>query len=494
MKINLAECFFEKAEQQPAHPLLLGPQVEDRTDYAEFRTEIQLLAKKLKAAGVNAGSNIGLHYHSGRDYIAFVYAIWACGACVTPLPIELTAQEKQLIFQHIHIDGVISRENLFDDIRVSRHSAAVPLVGETYFAKVESHCEAPPQLAEINAAFIRFTSGTTGNAKGVVLSHESIFARIHAANQALQIGHDDRVLWLLSMDYHFAVSIVAYLTFGAAIILPKNSFGVTLLNSASRHGATLIYGSPTHYSMMTQDNTGATLPPDLRLSIVTTTTLRPEIADTFYNRFGRVLNETYGIIELGLPAINVSHSRAKQGSVGRVLPDYDLQIDSLNDQQEGEIILRSKGMLDAYYSPWKPRECILQESGGWFRTGDIGQLDEDGFLYIVGRSKEMISVGGLKFFPEEVESVLEKHPAIQAACVFGVKDERLGEKAVAQLVLASKQREPDASDLRAYCRYSLATYKIPDQFQWVERLAYTASGKLIRRAEKLLDAQDEAPV
>jgi long-chain acyl-CoA synthetase len=482
MKLNLAECFFQKAEQQADHPLILGQEAEDKTSYAEFGEEVQLLAKQLEDAGVSSGNNIGLHYRSGRDYIAFVYAIWDCGACVTPLPFELTASETQQIFQHIHIDAVISSADFLDQISVPIQATAQTLTHQAVFTKIAAICTAPSQLIEINAAFIRFTSGTTGDAKGVVLSHESIYERIHAANQALQISENDRILWLLSMDYHFTVSIVAYLTFGAGIILPKNSFGITILTAASRHKATLMYGSPTHYNLMTQDDTGAVLPSELRLAIVTTTALSVKIADAFYERFGRVLNETYGIIELGLPAINVSHLREKQGSVGRMLPDYELQLDCLPGQQQGEITICGKGMLDAYYSPWKSRNAILQH--GWFKTGDLGKLDEDGFLYIVGRSKEMISVGGMKFFPEEVEAVLENHPAIHAACVFGIQERRWG-NVKAHLVLEEGKTAPDENELRTYCIQYLTNHKIPRYFQWVERLTYTASGKNIRAPEKL---------
>jgi long-chain acyl-CoA synthetase len=489
MKLNLAECFFAKAAAQPDHPLILGQEAEEQTSYADFRQEVADLAAKLKQAGVRRGDNVGLLYPSGRAYIAFVYALWACDACVTPLPSELTAAEKQQICQHVHLDGVIAANKLLSHINDYLAPAITPLTPQAVYAQVVTTCAAPPQLAAVNAAFIRFTSGTTGDAKGVVLSHESIYERIHAANEALHITPDDRILWLLSMDYHFAVSIVAYLTFGASIILPKNSFGITLLTAATRHRATFIYGSPTHYALMIQDDSGARLPVELRRAIVTTTALRAEIADAFYQRFGRVLNETYGIIELGLPAINVSNQRAKQGSVGRVLLAYELRLACAPGETQGEITLRSKGMLDAYYSPWQSREEILARHGGWFKTGDLGRLDEDGFLYLVGRSKDMVSVGGLKFFPEEVETVLLKHPAVQAACVFGQQDKQWGQAAVAHLVLKPALTAPSADELSAHCRKYLAPYKIPKQFSWVSQLTYTASGKVIRNPEKMLLAK-----
>ncbi|WP_353570297.1 class I adenylate-forming enzyme family protein [Candidatus Albibeggiatoa sp. nov. BB20] len=485
MTLNLAQCFFQKAQQQPEHPLILGQECSDETSYAAFAAEVQTLSDQLTELGVKRGDNIGVHYLSGRHYIAFVYAVWRCGACVTPLPFELTATEKQQIFDFVHIDAVISSTRLSDQLNAVLESDTAPLPNQAIFAKAISHCQTPPDLTQVNAAFIRFTSGTTGDAKGVVLSHESIYERIQAANKVLNIGEKDRILWLLSMDYHFAVSIGAYLTLGASIILPKNSFGITLLTAAANHNATFIYGSPTHYSMMTQDDTGMVLPDALRLAIVTTTALHSDVADMFYQRFGRILNETYGIIELGLPAINVSQSREKQGSVGQITPDYELRLDCAEGQQHGEITVKGKGMLDAYYAPWRSREMILQQNGGWFKTGDLGKLDADGFLYIVGRSKEMISIGGMKFFPNEVEAVLEKHPAIQAACVFAVKSKQLAEPARAHLVLQQGESMPDAKALRTYCRQSLAAHKIPGQFEWVEQLAYTASGKKIRNPDKI---------
>ena len=225
-----------------------------------------------------------------------------------------------------------------------------------------------------------------------------------------------------------------------------------------------------------------------RFAIVTTTALRAEIGKAFHARFGRVLNETYGIIELGLPAINTSQAQEKQGSVGQMVPGYELRLDCSPGQRGGEITVRGEGMLDAYYSPWRSREAILRQTNGWFRTGDLGQLDKDGFLTIVGRSKEMISVGGMKFFPQEVESVLEKHPAVHAACVFGVQDEqRWGEPAMALLVVEEGHAASEEAELRAHCKRYLASFKIPGRFQWVERLAYTPSGKMVRNAEQLRD-------
>ncbi len=486
MSFNLAKIFFQQADSQPEHPVILSSDKDEGISYRAFQCEIQQLASQLRNVGINAGMNVGLHYPSGKDYIALTYALWACDACVTPLPVELADEEKQQILTYIAIDAVISSVRLAGALANFAVNETIALNEQTLLLKLKLLREPPSELAKLNPAFIRFTSGTTGDAKGVVLSHETIFERIQAANQGLAINSDDRIVWLLSMAYHFAVSIVAYLSFGASIILCKNSFGITILQAANRHRATLIYAAPTHYEMMTQDRSGQILPP-LRLAIVTTTRLQAEIATAFYQRFKHPLNETYGIIELGLPAINLDKAREKQGSVGKLLPAITLKLAQADKDGAGEILLQGVGLLDAYYEPWKLRADILKQHDGWLATGDLGVIDEEGYLTIVGRSKEMISVAGMKFFPQETENILECHPAIDAACVFGIKSPRLGEMPMAHLVLSKDCEPPDDAELKNYCQQHLASYKVPSQFQWVSQLAYTASGKRIRNADKLLN-------
>ncbi|MCG8615927.1 MAG: acyl--CoA ligase [Desulfobacterales bacterium] len=500
MTLNLADLFFQQADANPDHPVILG---EDTCiTYGDLHRNIRHLTERLQTAGVVKGMNIGLHVPSGTDYIAMTYALWACGVSVTPIPAELADEEKRGILKHISIDQVISPAGTGGVFQPFVISETTRLTDLATLYPVTPQCDPPAALAGLNPAFIRFTSGTTGKAKGVVLSHETISERIHAANQGLCIGPEDRIVWLLSMAYHFAVSIVAYLSFGATMIFPKNAFGVSILQAANHHDATMIYGAPPHYELMTHDRSGLTLP-RLRLAIATTTRLKPELADTFFRRFGLPLNETYGIIEIGLPAMNLHQPREKQGSVGRPLAAYDIRLkthpdkdrdqdqDQGQDQDQdqgqaaGEIQLNGPGLLDAYYTPWQPRADILAQNNGWLATGDLGVMDEDGFLTIVGRSKEMISVAGMKFFPQEVEAILERHPAIRSACVFGISAHRTGEAAMAHLVGADDEPHPTETELKAYCNRHLAGYKIPVDFQWVSAITRTASGKRIRNADTL---------
>ena len=153
-------------------------------------------------------------------------------------------------------------------------------------------------------------------------------------------------------------------------------------------------------------------------------------------------------------------------------------------EELGAIKLRGKGILDAYYEPWQPREAILAD--GWFATGDLGYLDDDGYLFIQGRSKEIINIGGMKFFPQEVEACLETHPAISEACVFPHHDKRMGEVPYAHVVLAPTAVEsPGEEALKQHCGRDLASFKIPEKIEFVEQLARTASGKLIRQDTRI---------
>jgi long-chain acyl-CoA synthetase len=319
----------------------------------------------------------------------------------------------------------------------------------------------------------------------VVLSHETIFDRINAANQVLKIGPEDRVIWLLSMAHHFAVSIVAYLSFGAAIVLCRNHFAATIIKATAEHQGTLIYGSPIHYEMMAHDKSGVMLP-SLRLAISTTTALGAETAREFASRFGLPLTQAFGIIEIGLPSINMEYQPGKAASVGKLLPAYEIRLDEVGLGDDLRAIrLRGKGFFDAYYDPWKTREEATED--GWFATGDLGSFDADGYLWIRGRQKELINVAGMKFFPRELEEVLESHPCVQEACVYPHRHERMAELPYALVVLNKGcPTKPTMEELQKHCGLSVAPYKVPVMILFVNELLKTASDKIIRDEERIL--------
>ncbi len=477
MSSLLYDLFHKTAVKQADHAAILGP-VRYAITYGELDRMISDTSEWLRQTGVKEGDCVGLHYPSGSQYIILNYALWRCGASVVPIATELASVEKTEIFRQIALNFVISGRGRLTFADPHRCGDPAPVAEDAFITALASPCDQPPEFDAIDTAFIRFTSGTTGLSKGVVLSHRTVLERIEAANEALHIGSDDRVLWLLSMAYHFTVSIVSYLTYGATIVLPDNHFASAVIAACRRHQATLIYASPTHWGILAAYPTPSPLE-SLRLAISTTTSLDIPVADKFRKNYGPPLTQALGIIEVGLPCINLDFAETKPDSVGRVLPAYELRLVDvgLGDSLK-EIYVRGKGMFDAYYRPWRPRGQIVND--GWFATGDIGELDSDGCLYIRGRRKDVISIMGMKFFPQEVEAVLGSHPAVAAAVVFTEHDSRRGEAVHAHVVCKAGTSSPALrDDLRTWCKARLAFYKVPEVIEFVDALAQTASGKVL---------------
>lgn len=480
MSLNLYDVFHHTARRQPECPAILGPAQDTVLSYGELDRAIRETAERLRQAGVQPGNCVGLHQPSGTAYIVLTYAIWRCGGCVVPIPTELAAEEKREICREIPLDHLVSPAVTAAFADPFRRGDATSVFGRAVVMPIESPCVRPAEFDGIPAAFIRFTSGTTGDSKGVVLSHPTVYDRIHAANEALEIGPEDRVVWLLSMAYHFTVSIVSYLTFGATIVLPANAFAAAIVAAAQRHRATLIYASAAHTALMADYEEGPRLS-SLRRMISTTSSLDPDTARRFHRRYGLPVSQALGIIEVGLPCINLDFAAEKPDSVGRVLPAYELRMEEVGLGPDlGELMFRGKGLLDAYFHPWRTRDEITTD--GWFRTGDVGQQDADGCLFLRGRCKDVICVMGMKFFPQEVEAVLTSHPAVAESSVAAVPHPRFGESPEARVVLKPGAAKGNLDDeLRAWCARRLASYKVPERIELLDSLPRTASGKILHR-------------
>jgi len=332
------------------------------------------------------------------------------------------------------------------------------------------------RLDALGPAFVRFSSGTTGASKGVVLSHRTLTERIGSANRRLRITPGDRILWTLSMAHHFAVSILLYLSRGACTVIADSPLAEDWLTAALESGATVAYGSPFQHAQLAAENSGRCWP-SLRLAVSTAAPLTENIARAFRQRFGIPLTQGLGLIEAGLPLLNtVSNDPLNVGAPD----DFDIALlDSVGRaSDEGELALRGPGMFDAYLTPWKERAEVMAD--GWFHTGDLAHGNPDGSLKIVGRLKSAINVAGMKCFPEEVEAVLLTHPGVREVRVAAEKNERCGMVPIAEIVPVDPESPPSAASLRAHCRSALASPKIPARYLFVASIAKTPSGKILR--------------
>jgi acyl-coenzyme A synthetase/AMP-(fatty) acid ligase len=258
-----------------------------------------------------------------------------------------------------------------------------------------------------------------------------------------------------------------------------------VLELCQRHPPTVLYASPYHFKLLAKDASGLRLDA-VRLALSTASALQPAVATLFRERFGIPLGQALGIIEVGLPALNLARAADKPGSLGQPLPDYEIRLlaedggDAPGDSPErsGELAIRGPGLFDAYLDPWTPARELVEPHG--FRTGDQAWRDADGDLHLAGRRASRINVAGMKFFAEEVEAVLEAHPGVRASRVSALPHEHLGDVPVAAVVPEDPAAPPAVRDLLAHCRERLEAYKVPRRVEIVAELPLTETGKVRR--------------
>ena len=448
--------------------------------YGQLISSAELIASSLKKEGVNRFDRVGLLCSDSIDHIAASLAILSLSAVVVPISTDQTEDEVNTILDSIEVNFLLFEKGSYSE----ECSHSIPVEGfhkKKFHIKNKKIKKAPcDEYYKINPAFIRFSSGTTGISKGIVLSHEAIIERTDAADKGLKITSADVILWVLSMSFHFVVTILLFLRRGSTIVLCGHRFPESLIEIIVKNNGTFIYASPFHYNLLANsDLPSAGSFTNIRMAVSTAMKLPDSIADEFYSKFCIELTEAYGIIEVGLPFINLSDNKSNRSSVGKVLPDYELTIFNKDEDGVGEIHINGKGMLDAYFSPWQSRNNILKD--GWFNTGDLGRMDREGFLTIVGRSKDIINFVGMKIFPYEVESVIDRFPGVKESYVYGEDHPRYGQLPTAKIIL---EKEFDKSlvieDLRRFCYQKLAQYKVPKVFEFVRQLPKTVSGKIKR--------------
>ena len=283
-------------------------------------------------------------------------------------------------------------------------------------------------------------------------------------------------MWSLPMSHHFLITIVLYLKEGATIVLARHVLAKPYLEAVNRWRGTVLYAAPFHFALLARDSSGAKMP-TVRLAVSTTCALPQDVAEDFFKRFDRPLVQGLGIIELGLVSLNTDDARHRWNSVGRPAGDFRVKVLAPDEEGCGEIAVSGPGMFDAYAAPWLPREQVAKD--GWFITGDVGWVDADGFLFLAGRKSAVINLAGRKVFPEEIEAVLNRHPAVRESRAYGRLHAHLGEVVEADVVLSHADADPES--VRDFCRAHLASYKIPMRLNVVGALPRTVATGKIRR-------------
>jgi malonyl-CoA/methylmalonyl-CoA synthetase len=328
-------------------------------------------------------------------------------------------------------------------------------------------CEEPIDGAGIDdPAVLIYTSGTTGRPKGALLSHGNLLSSATALNLAWRWQPEDRLLLTLPL-FHvhgLGVGVFGSLCAGASVVLRRR------FDAPDASGASMFFGVPTIYQRLVDSGDISALRGS-RLLVSGSAPLPAALAGRVAEQVGQVPLERYGMTETVMLTSNPCDGPRKAGTVGFPLPGVELRLAG-----DGEVQVRGPNVIDGYYErPDADAEAFTDD--GWFRTGDLGEFDADGYLTLVGRSKELIITGGYNVHPREVEEVLSEHPAVREVAVIGRPSDTWGEEVTA-VVVSERPVEPD--ELREFAARELVSYKVPKQVEFVDELPRNAMGKLVR--------------
>jgi long-chain acyl-CoA synthetase len=483
--MTLGDVLAHSAERHPERPAATDLRSGRGLRYAELAAEAETVGRFLRAQGVRPGMRVALAAPNALFYLPAAFGILRAGACLIPIPAGATDSEQRAILRLIDVNGCLLAPG--EPAPPLEEGTEEAVIGEGTcagfcFRWARREAEAPSGFRETDPAFVRFTSGTTAERKGVILSHQATLERVAAASQVLGLEAEDRILWVLPLAFHFAVTITAYLRAGAHVLLCPDTLPAKLLAALHHERATLLYASPLHFERLSNLKAEGGLEA-LRLALSTTAPLPGPVAARMEEVHGVPVGQAYGIIEAGLPCINTRTDGVPATSVGRAVPGYEVAVFSDDGQpsragESGEVGVRGPGLFSGYYSPWLPFEQVAR--GGFFPTGDVGRLDEQGALHLLGRRKSMVFVAGMKVFPEEIEACLNAFPGVRESRVFGRPHPRLGEVPCAELALDVPASRFDLDALRVHCARELSPYRAPVEFLLVDAVARSAGGKILR--------------
>jgi fatty-acyl-CoA synthase len=506
---TLAEALDAAAARHPERPAVIG---EDATwTYRELEARSAALARGLVAAGVRSGEHVALLMPNGPELITLLFAIARAGAVAVPINVLLRARELEYVLRQSDSVGLVAAARFRDlDHRAHLAEVAPRLPDLRFVAWRAADLERDPDAgldAELQArarrigpgdtATLFYTSGTSGEPKGVVLTHDMELRSAYGS--ALTRGFEDgrRILFALPLSHVFAYveGLLAALFVGGAVIVQSRFDPAQTLAAIESHGANEALFVPTmslavvdaarageHDLSSLHSVMSAAAPAPARLWNDLRELLGLEQLVTAYGMTETAAATTFTMPDDPLERLVGTVGRPKLGGVAGELVAYKL-VDpfagtELEPGSEGELAARGPIVSRGYHG--KPEETAAALTpDGWLRSGDLARIDDDGYVMLTGRSKELYKCGAELVMPREVEARLTEHPDVAQAYVVGVPDERMGEIGCA-FVIPAAGRSPETEALIAHCRAGLARFKVPERvvFMAAEELPLTASGKV----------------
>lgn len=489
---NLAERMLASAD---ADPEAVAIRLDDRvTSYSELATAALRVASLLTSSGVQPGDRVGLMMPNTPEFPISYYGILLAGGVVVPMNPLLKAKEVAHYLGDSGAKTVLAWHNVPGEPAegAEKVGAEVIEVDPATFTEVLAAHEPGEAVAreDSDTAVVLYTSGTTGQPKGAELSHSSLRrnADVFASEDWLAISSSDVVMGCLPLFHTFGQTVSMNCTIfrGASLSMVSRFDGPGALDVIERDRITIFVGVPTMYSAILTAGTDREVDvSSLRLCVSGGAALPVEVLRSFEDRFGCTIIEGYGLSETSpVACFNPPNGVRKPGTVG--LPIDGVEIHIVDDEgaevargERGEIAIRGHNVMKGYLGrPEATAEAISDD--GWFRTGDIGIQDEDGYTSIVDRKKSLIIRGGYNVYPREIEETLYEHPAVREAAVIGLAHAELGEEVGAAVVLVDGA-DVTETEIRDFVKKRVAAYKYPRHVWFMSELPKTATGKILHR-------------
>lgn len=506
---SVVHMLAEAASQAPQREALLCQG--ERLNYAEYHRCVAWFAHELIALGA-AGQRVGIVLGNSIDICIALFGVHAAGAQATPVNPQYTARELRMIFEDADLHVVIYAQEQREMVESIADELKIPhriCIGSESRRLIEwrnaADCELPPLPTADNLATLQFTGGTTGRSKGVNLTHGAVAINICQREALLPARKDcERLLCVMPLFHVYAVAMCLHNMVharGTLVIVPRYSPEVVFkLLVAER--ISIFAGSPTLFAgLLAAEGFGEVDFSQLHLSYSGSSALPEAVLQRWESATGAPVMEGYGQSEAGpVVSFNPLCGTRKAGSVGIPVPhteveivDLELGMQALEAGVPGEIRVRGPQLMRDYRNLPEETAATLRE--GWLYTGDIGEFDVDGYLYIRDRKKEMAKVSGFNVFPREIEDVLYLHPAVQEAAVVAVPDTYRGEVVQAFVVLRANHGA-SVKQLAEHCKSNLTRYKLPAQIKLVAELPKTGVGKIdknLLRCESMRGRTDNTP-
>lgn len=492
--------------------------------FGQVASRAEALAASLANLGVERGDRIALILPPCPEFAIALFAAAKLGATIVPLNPRLTTTELQYMLRHSEAVCAVTIEEAYDVDYLQLFEDLIPLLPDLQYLVTVGDEDlwyddrifqfedlisagagrdyASPTLDATGDCFaIVYTSGTTGKPKGVELSHANLIAVAAGTADAVGLGPDDRIVGLSALFHVFGLGpgLLAPLLSGSSVVLQAESDATATLDAAEVHAATVHYGIPTLFvAEMSQLESRPRDLHTLRLAVVAGAPVSDELVGRIEASFGVTVLAAYSLTETAstVSVSSPSHPPDKRRfTVGVPLPGTQLKIvevdgSELPVESVGEIGVKGPGVMLGYYR--QPGETAAAfDDDGFFLTGDLGICDEEGFLHLVGRRKDVIIRSGFNVYPREVETRIESHPAVQEVAVVGINDALLGE-AICACVVPVEGAIVTGHEIVDWCRETLAEDKVPDSVRFLDALPRTDTGK-VRRVELSRVVHSESP-